>query len=421
MNQKEWIELFQSVNGRKPTKDELVAAAKAGVIANGKNQQPAKDAAAKGQKKGAVFSRPPVDEPAWQSEQHQQSQTASRKEVSAKAKKSTKTTQAGQGQMKSPSASKQQEAYQGESSSLNQQTSSHRQSPQNPKQTVPNASQQAAANPSGQPIRRASFGGVHRAPNTAAQPTQPVNASSVQAATAQDQQPFRQQGQSVSQAQKKAKWPKVLAALVALIFLGLAGLGSYAWWRNDSGNIQGTWQLTKWDYYNKEEGSWMNVLKQYEDSDYTYVDFITVDADKSFQEDSYYYDNDYPSRPYLSLGSYLDNAYRVNQWDKKVEIPSSAKAYRQKVSNILKTELKGYYDYLDTANVNDDIDSITDTYDYTRHYKKKDNTLTITTQDKNGRTISKAVYRRLSSSKAKKLTKTFQNIRQKFEKNYHIK
>ena len=61
MNQQEWIELFKSVNGRKPTADELVAAAKAGVIpspSREKSVRPEVNNQAEADKERPVFSRP---------------------------------------------------------------------------------------------------------------------------------------------------------------------------------------------------------------------------------------------------------------------------------------------------------------------------------------------------------------------------
>lgn len=393
MNQQEWIALFESVNGRKPTPDELVAAAKAGVIPTPKHGKSKAKEEVKQKTSVAQTERPVFSRPAPERDEFGR-KISSSKPSQAERPKPTQT--------------------------------------QSTKEAEPKPKPVSSASSTGQTVRRASFGGVHQAPQASvtsasqqvAEPERQVN-QEPEATTSgrQTQRGFNQTNQSsVQPVQKqKAKWPKVLATLVALFFLALAGAGGYAWWRNDSGNIEGTWELTDWHYYNQKSGKWIDALNQYEKNDYSYTDFVTVDGQKHFQEDSFYFSNDYKSYPNVSLASYLDNIYQVDQWNKEIIIAPSESNYKTQVTKILKQDLKGYYKNNKGTNVNKDISSIIAGYSYSRMYSVQDDELTITTKDKSGRTISKAVYKRLSATKAKDMKKNFKRMQAKFEKNYHIK
>ena len=198
MNQQEWIELFESVNGRKPTADELVAAAKAGVIpspSREKSVRPEVNNQAEADKERPVFSRPAPE----------------------RDKFGRKLTPPQPSDLERPKPNAV------ASESLSEQAS----------QTRAQSTSQA-----GKAVQRASFGGVHQAP----QDRQVVeNSNQTQAIPSQSRPEVMAGGsQSTSQTtqKKKSKWPRVLLALVALLFLAFAGAGGYAFWRNNDGNIE---------------------------------------------------------------------------------------------------------------------------------------------------------------------------------------
>lgn len=380
MNQQEWIELFESVNGRKPTADELVAAAKAGVIpspSREKSVRPEVNNQAEADKERPVFSRPAPE----------------------RDKFGRKLTPPQPSDLERPKPN----AVASESPS------------EQASQTRAQSTSQA-----GKAVQRVSFGGVHQAP----QDRQVVeNSNQTQAIPSQSRPEVMAGGsQSTSQTtqKKKSKWPRVLLALVALLFLAFAGAGGYAFWRNNDGNIEGTWQLTEWHYYDQDEDKWVNVLNQYKDKKFHYQDFVIVSKQKRFEEDSYSFSTEARNQPYLPLGSYLNDIYQVNQWDKTIDFRVSNREYKDKVTKLIKSELKGYYSYLNAQETKKYIASIAEGYNYSRSYSVDGDKLTIVTQDKSGRKISEAVYHHLSDAKAESLRSDFKKQKAKFEKNYHI-
>ncbi|MFC3931398.1 hypothetical protein ACVR0S_02145 [Streptococcus dentapri] len=391
MKKQEWLELFASVNGRWPSPEELKAAMDQGVVT---------DAA---EVTNGVADREEIrtkiEKIANQNVKEEPKEPIFHREMAMEKNQKQEVVSSESEQELSAAA----------------QSQSVADSEKTIEKAGETASQPAASH-------RSSFGGVHevhQAPSQLAVASQEVEQSDMTSPSSQGYT-FSSQSESVSLSKKQARWPKVLGGLVAFLLLLLAGAGGYAWWRYDSGKIEGAWQLTQWSYYNQKDREWVDVLKRYKDRDYTYSDFVTIDENRNFQEDSYFYANDYKNYPYLSLGSYLDDVYQVNQWDKNIKIGQSSQSYERQVTKILKNDLKGYYNSVKTADVNDDIDGIVANYDYSRDYTVKGNRLTIITKDQNGKVISKAVYQRLSDSKARKLKKTFNNVKKKFEDNYNI-
>ena len=387
MNQQEWIELFESVNGRKPTADELVAAAKAGVIPSPSQEKTARqtsDNQPQASQERPVFSRPAPERDEF----------------------GRKITPASASEVERPKP--------------NNAASSPASSPASQASSKP-------ASPAGAAVRRATFGGVHQAPRaevprTESSPassqvdSEPTSIPSQVPKTETPKQETPQLGQK-----KKAKWPKVVLTLAVLLFLAFAGAGGYAFWRNNEGNIEGTWQLSEWHYYDQDSDKWVDVLDQYKEKKFHYQDFVVVNKQKRFEEDSYSFSTNARNQPYLPLGSYLNDIYQVNQWDKTIDFSVSNKEYKDKVTKLVKSDLKGYYSYLNAQETKKYISSIADGYHYSRSYKVKGDKLTIITRDKSGRKISEASYRRLSASKAQSLKSDFKKQKAKFEKNYHIK
>lgn len=352
MNKKEWMDLFQSVNGRMPSEEEVLAAQKVGVWREDESSAP--------NPQSQVVEAPTQPEP-----------VAPQKTVTV----SSDTTQ--------------------------QQDDTNR-----------------------RPTNRASFGGVFEAPSS-----QRVNRpSSIEGPrshsyTVGASNPADRTSKSIRPIKPKSniKWSRILMGLIAVFLVIAAVSGGYVGWRYKAADITGTWELTQWNYYDRNSSRWIDAIAQYEDNDYTYVDFITVDKEGKFHEDSYYYVNGYKDQPYLSLISFINDSYRVDRWNKTIEINKSPALFRQQVRRTLENELSGYYDYVESADMNDDIRSLTDVLNFNRTYTVKGDTLTVLTKDINDRTTSKAVYKRLSDKDAAALKKSYRKNRALFEENYHIK
>ena len=97
--------------------------------------------------------------------------------------------------------------------------------------------------------------------------------------------------QNANQKSQKAKnWGKgaLISSLVAVVLMLLVG-GVYGFWRNASGNIEGTWELKSSKVLDENSGKLTNALKEHEDKDEIYVSFLKVDHSNNLQTHSYFY------------------------------------------------------------------------------------------------------------------------------------
>lgn len=97
--------------------------------------------------------------------------------------------------------------------------------------------------------------------------------------------------QNANQKSQKAKnWGKgaLISSLVAVVLMLLVG-GVYGFWRNASGNIEGTWELKSSKVLDENSGKLTNALKEHEDKDEIYVSFLKVDQSNNLQTHSYFY------------------------------------------------------------------------------------------------------------------------------------
>ncbi|WP_165329374.1 hypothetical protein ACFSN5_08060 [Streptococcus tangpeifui] len=218
---------------------------------------------------------------------------------------------------------------------------------------------------------------------------------------------------------KKAKWAwGILGTLVGLLILVGLVFGGYAWWRMESGNIEGTWQMTSQKYY--DDGEWIDALKEYKDHDYTFSSCMTVDSQNNLNEYTYYYDNDLENYPIISVQAYLKNYYHVDKWNKRITVSLSKSDLRGRIKKTLKKKFRDYYHYTNEDSLDDDLENIIETYDNTISYTVDGDRLEVITKNKSGKIVQKTSYKRLSSSKASELRKIFNNVKAKFEDNYNI-
>jgi len=178
--------------------------------------------------------------------------------------------------------------------------------------------------------------------------------------------------QNANQKSKKAKnWGKgaLISSLVAVVLMLLVG-GVYGFWRNASGNIEGTWELKSSKVLDENSGKLTNTLKEHEDKDEIYVSFLKVDHSNNLQTHSYFYKEGEEDQPTFTASDYLKEYQVVDQWNKSIT------------------------------------------------YTKNKDTLVVSTYNEDGKLTSRDTYEKVSKAAAKSLEAQYAEAKVAYEKNH---
>lgn len=218
------------------------------------------------------------------------------------------------------------------------------------------------------------------------------------------------------------RWLKLLWVLVyGMIAMASLSYSGYAWWRYDVSDLSGTWEQTALSYYDADSKSWKDRHREMTNHGYTYVDYITVDKDRTFNEVAFYYNTKHSlDFPTVILKSYLTDFYRVDQWHQTISVDVSRKSYEKNIEKVYKKKLAGYYKRNIATDIKGDMVLAKLVYDQTMTYSVKGDKLTIYTKSSRGKLIRKATYKRVGKARKKALQTSYKNIKTTFEKGYNI-
>ncbi|MGT2907686.1 hypothetical protein [Streptococcus dentiloxodontae] len=221
---------------------------------------------------------------------------------------------------------------------------------------------------------------------------------------------------------KKSKKGLMFSLLAAIILIiGASTAGVYAWWRYDSGNIEGTWQLVSYQSLDEDSGKMTDALAAYKEKNQVYMALLAV-KNKKVSNYSYYYEKGNSGEPSLSANNYLGSYQEIDQWNKAFTYTQNSSKMEKKLTKVVKS----IYPYADQEMINSYIKNNSDRYkDYKDEKTKKTYTvngdkLTVSSYDAKGKLIEKEVYKKLSSSNAKQAKSDYDDAKSAFEKNNNL-
>jgi len=193
--------------------------------------------------------------------------------------------------------------------------------------------------------------------------------------------------QNANQKSQKAKnWGKgaLISSLVAVVLMLLVG-GVYGFWRNASGNIEGTWELKSSKVLDENSGKLTNALKEHEDKDEIYVSFLKVDQSNNLQTHSYFY-------------------------------KKGKRELTKVVSQLYPNADKNLVDYY----ISDNVDNyrLYRKGKRTKSYTVNKDTLVVSTYNEDGKLTSRDTYEKVSKAAAKGLEAEYAEAKVAYEKNH---
>ena len=228
--------------------------------------------------------------------------------------------------------------------------------------------------------------------------------------------------QDVNQKSQKAKgWGKgaLISSLVAVVLMLLVG-GVYGFWRNASGNIEGTWELKSSKVLDENSGKLTNALKEHEDNDEVYVSFLKVDQSNNLQTHSYFYTKGKEDQLTFTASDYLKEYQVVDQWNKSIiyikEVSEFKRELTRVVSQLYPNADKNLVDYY----ISDNVDNyrLYRKGKRTKSYTVNKNTLIVSTYNEDGKLTSRDTYEKASKATAKSLEAEYAEAKVAYEKNH---
>ena len=228
--------------------------------------------------------------------------------------------------------------------------------------------------------------------------------------------------QNVDQKSQKAKgWGKgaLISSLVAVVLMLLVG-GVYGFWRNASGNIEGTWELKSSKVLDENSGKLTNALKEHEDNDEVYVSFLKVDQSNNLQAHSYFYTKGKEDQPTFTASDYLKEYQVVDQWNKSITYTKEVSEFKREltkvVSQLYPNADKNLVDYY----ISDNVDNyrLYRKGKRTKSYTVNKNTLIVSTYNEDGKLTSRDTYEKASKATAKGLEAEYAEAKVAYEKNH---
>ena len=228
--------------------------------------------------------------------------------------------------------------------------------------------------------------------------------------------------QDFDQKSQKAKgWGKgaLISSLVAVVLMLLVG-GVYGFWRNASGNIEGTWELRSSKVLDENSGKLTNALKEHEDNDEVYVSFLKVDQSNNLQTHSYFYTKGKEDQPTFTASDYLKEYQVVDQWNKSITYTKEVSEFKREltrvVSKLYPNADKNLVDYY----ISDNVDNyrLYRKGKRTKSYTVNKNTLIVSTYNEDGKLTSRDTYEKASKATAKGLEAEYAEAKVAYEKNH---
>ncbi|MDU7942511.1 MAG: hypothetical protein E7J38_02820, partial [Streptococcus salivarius] len=228
--------------------------------------------------------------------------------------------------------------------------------------------------------------------------------------------------QNANQKSKKAKnWGKgaLISSLVAVVLMLLVG-GVYGFWRNASGNIEGTWELKSSKVLDENSGKLTNALKEHEDKDEIYVSFLKVDQSNNLQTHSYFYKKGEEDQPTFTASDYLKEYQVVDQWNKSITYTKEVSEFKREltkvVSQLYPNADKNLVDYY----ISDNVDNyrLYRKGKRTKSYTVNKDTLVVSTYNEDGKLTSRDTYEKVSKAAAKGLEAEYAEAKVTYEKNH---
>ena len=226
--------------------------------------------------------------------------------------------------------------------------------------------------------------------------------------------------QNANQKSQKAKnWGKgtLISSLVAVVLMLLVG-GVYGFWRNASGNIEGTWELKSSKVLDENSGKLTNALK--EDKDEIYVSFLKVDQSNNLQTHSYFYKKGEEDQPTFTASDYLKEYQVVDQWNKSITYTKEVSEFKREltkvVSQLYPNADKNLVDYY----ISDNVDNyrLYRKGKRTKSYTVNKDTLVVSTYNEDGKLTSRDTYEKVSKVAAKGLEAEYAEAKVAYEKNH---
>lgn len=218
-----------------------------------------------------------------------------------------------------------------------------------------------------------------------------------------------------------------LAFLLIVLGIGVGGAG----WYYQTGDIEGTWEIQAQYGAINPDGVDKDYVFKAKDSQYR--NYLIVDQDHQVSYVGLLKQTSKQNVPSIYPGEYMDNQVRVSQWRKQFVPSMSSEDYDQYLTNQINGPLEGYYK---TRYYEDSIEDAKSAdkkawlasyknftgkkHAYTRHYERQGDRLIITFVDKKGKTVVKQRCKRLSSAKAKSVSKSYQTEIKNFERYYKV-
>lgn len=228
--------------------------------------------------------------------------------------------------------------------------------------------------------------------------------------------------QNANQKSQKAKnWGKgaLISSLVAVVLMLLVG-GVYGFWRNASGNIEGTWELKSSKVLDENSGKLTNALKEHEDKDEIYVSFLKVDQSNNLQTHSYFYKKGEEDQPTFTASDYLKEYQVVDQWNKSITYTKEVSEFKREltkvVSQLYPNADKNLVDYY----ISDNVDNyrLYRKGKRTKSYTVNKDTLVVSTYNEDGKLTSRDTYEKVSKAAAKGLEAEYAEAKVAYEKNH---
>lgn len=228
--------------------------------------------------------------------------------------------------------------------------------------------------------------------------------------------------QNANQKSQKAKnWGKgtLISSLVAVVLMLLVG-GVYGFWRNASGNIEGTWELKSSKVLDENSGKLTNALKEHEDKDEIYVSFLKVDQSNNLQTHSYFYKKGEEDQPTFTASDYLKEYQVVDQWNKSITYTKEVSEFKREltkvVSQLYPNADKNLVDYY----ISDNVDNyrLYRKGKRTKSYTVNKDTLVVSTYNEDGKLTSRDTYEKVSKVAAKGLEAEYAEAKVAYEKNH---
>ena len=228
--------------------------------------------------------------------------------------------------------------------------------------------------------------------------------------------------QNIDKKSQKAKsWGKgaLISSLIAVVLMLLIG-GVYGFWRNASGNIEGTWELKTSKVLDENSGKLTNALKEHENNNEIYVSFLKVDHSNNLQTHSYFYTKGKEDQPTFTASDYLKEYQVVDQCNKSITYTKEVSEFKRELTRVV-SELypnadKNLVDYY----ISDNVDNyrLYRKGKRTKSYTVNKDTLVVSTYNEDGKLTSRDTYEKVSKATAKGLEAEYAEAKVAYGKNH---